>query len=56
MSSITTRGCVALTWHPAAEGQGWPEDQATPAATVDHVWNASFWLFFRVMAETLVRE
>ena len=30
--------------------------QATPAATVDHVWNALLWLFLRVVAVTLVRE
>ena len=30
-------GCVALIWSAADGGQGWPEPQATPAATADHV-------------------
>ena len=37
-----SNGCVALTCRAACGGQGWPEDQATPTPTVDHVWNACF--------------
>ena len=40
----------------AGQGPGWSELQIAPAATVDHVWNAVFWLFLRVAAKTLVRE
>ena len=53
----------------AGGGQGWPEFQAIPAATIDHVWNAFFGCFLgrtdahkdacplrRVEAGTLVRE
>ena len=39
-STMYSAGCVALTG-PMADGwQGWPELQAIPAATIDHVWNA----------------
>jgi hypothetical protein len=34
-----SQGSVALTGVTAGQGQGWPESQTTPAATVDHVWN-----------------
>ncbi len=40
--SHTFKDCVALTWPAADGGQGRPEVQATPAATVNHVWNARF--------------
>jgi len=33
-------GSVRLIVRLVDEVQGWPELQATPAATVDHVWNA----------------
>ena len=49
-------GCVALTGVTAGGGQGWSEIQTTPAATVNHVWNARFWLLRLVLAVTLVRE
>ena len=39
---VPLKVCVALTCRAACGGQGWPEDQATPAATADHVWNACF--------------
>lgn len=32
--------CAALSDPKGDGGQGWPESQATPAATVDHVANA----------------
>ena len=38
----SAKGCVALTCRAACGGQGWPDPQATPATTVDHVWNACF--------------
>jgi len=49
-------GCVALSGVTAGQGQGWSELQIAPAATVDHVWNAVFWLVLQVAAVTLVRE
>jgi hypothetical protein len=36
------KGCVALTWLTTGGGQRWSEPQATPATTVNHVWNARF--------------
>ena len=42
---IDLKGCVALTCRAACGGQGWPDPQATPAATADHIWNVCFWLF-----------
>ncbi len=47
--------CVALTCAEAAGGQGWPGQQATPAATVDSLRKTARWLPRLIKAETLVR-
>ena len=40
--STSSWGCVALTCRAECGEQGWPENHAPPAATVNHIWNACF--------------
>jgi len=55
-SSPNSSGCVASIGVTVDRGQGWSEAQTTPAATIDHIWNARFRLLRLVWAVTLVRE